>query len=848
MTNEEKKQVKEFLLQDTPILFLGAGFSRFSTKKTGERLPIGDELRQSLFEHFIEGNSDLTPKDKKEIGEYTLRQLCEIISKSLNYDYEMRDYIFEKFSGAQPQDFHRKLTSFPWKRIYTVNIDDLVETIYKLNGEHLTVQNTEKKKEIYDNSIELIKLHGCVNKRDEPIVFSESDYTNLISGPLDYRLNDLIVDLQNSSFIFIGVSLDEPDINYYLSVYEGAGYELGRGKILCVTPDPSFSVRMRIKNLNGTIINAKAEEFLNYLQEINYNPDELEKAKNRLTYSGIHNYQTIMNSLESGIYESYLYQGFQSNWRDLRDNWIIICPDYYKIVERIEKITNTFENVYCLAIYGKRFSGKGCLLKLLSAYLFRLGYEVLLYNGKEFKRRSLYDYIERSPKLYFALIIEEAAFYYPEVEQCLKRSIGEKHLLIITTSREYYHFKKKYYLEDNPFEEYELVDRITLDYALEIHRKLLEKGATGSLNRDVNIAKIEILKKRTLVNLFTSISIGKGFMSRINEDIDAISSINNVFNLYIGLALFDKADLEYYPKELLNKKIAILFRKDSSKNTSKLGDRERSGAYIVDYISYSENGLTIKNRIILDYIWDRATKSLKTTCLLFVLQEIAPYVVEARNNYWKIIFESLLKEEWLEKALKLDTNEIIQIYYQLKGIYSDISYYWLQLGIAEQSNKNYDKAQIHLDMALTIRPHAYQIQHAIARNYLRHAYAPGSEMFSNEFYNLGREKILNLIESKEYYKKKAKDYSIHCYISETINYMNYFHIKPTRDETKRMKRYIDRMNPDDPLFKSLVYRLTKFLKNTGAIDYISMSQSDEMLRDLFVDVDNDYDYVIDSYQ
>jgi len=72
-------------------------------------------------------------------------------------------------------------------------------------------------------------------------------------------------------------------------------------------------------------------------------------------------------------------------------------------------------------------------------------------------------------------------------------------------------------------------------------------------------------------------------------------------------------------------------------------------------------------------------------------------------------FECLLKGDILEDKLSFNLKDILSLFYQLKEEYSKMSYYWLQLGIAEQKEKDYVKALNHLKMAKRIRPYAYQI-------------------------------------------------------------------------------------------------------------------------------------------
>ena len=58
---------------------------------------------------------------------------------------------------------------------------------------------------------------------EEGVIFSEDEYTELITRKLDAKLNKFSNDIQRDNVIFIGARMDEPDIKYYLKIYEDAG-------------------------------------------------------------------------------------------------------------------------------------------------------------------------------------------------------------------------------------------------------------------------------------------------------------------------------------------------------------------------------------------------------------------------------------------------------------------------------------------------------------------------------------------------------------------------------------------------------------------------------------------------
>ena len=310
--------LKDIMQKGIPILFLGAGFSYGSTNKEGE-LPTGEKLTEDIFNYFIKGKVE--PIEEKEIEKYDLQDMCQTVNDYLNQSKDLKEYLFKRFKHAKPEEFHYNLLSYPWRRIYTVNIDDIVENIYRKSDIKIVVQNSEKEKNV-DRELEYIKLHGCVNAEDEPIVFSKTEYTNLISKS-NYKLDKLTTDILSRDMIFIGASLDERDIDYYITKYENAGF-MKRGKLIFIDPYPNVKLRTRIKSLGGILIQWTTKEFLEFVKELKYNPSEQIKAKKMLNYNGMYSYNDIMDCFdETQVYESRLYEGYECKWEDVFFDWII---------------------------------------------------------------------------------------------------------------------------------------------------------------------------------------------------------------------------------------------------------------------------------------------------------------------------------------------------------------------------------------------------------------------------------------------------------------------------------------------------------------------------------------------
>lgn len=850
MDETVKKQLKDMLVTAPPTLFLGAGFSVGASNDLGE-IPLGDALKEEIIKKFLDGEVD--EAEKEEISQYDLQDVCEYIDDELEKYEELREFLTARFQNTVPADFHYDLVSYPWRKIYTVNIDDLVEQIYREKEKRLLVQNQEKEKEEKaDTDTQYIKLHGCVNGNIRDMVFSRKEYSKLINGKMNFKLNNLVMDIQKENFIFIGAGMDEPDIDHYITQYENAGY-FRRGKMIFVEPHPKVKFKNRIKRLSGMLIECTAEEFLQVLAEVDYNPDQQQKNKDRLNYSGIFAYNDIIKTFDTGsVYESKLYEGYDCEWQDVVDGWLFESPFFDQVKADIDSIDLESVDTYCYSIYGNRLSGKACMLKQIGAYLHQKNYHVLEYRGKHLDLKVLFEYIKNVRGDKFALLIEDASYYYKIIERMIQQNTTGKKILVVTTSRNYNHLKKRYYLEGNPFTEFPIDDKLNLEYARRIHAKLSEKGYRGKLSVREEDGSREILKYNVLANVFMDVTYGKGFERRVTNSFQDLLDQNDtqVIRLFKELTLFERTDISYYPSEMLTARYSIDFSCFARKETDPLPPID---TIIVDFVRINKEGISLKNKMFLDRVWEKTGSDEKVQMILDILRYVSPYVAERRDNYWRIISETLLKEDILENKVGLSTEKIVALYYQLKQEFDTISYYWLQMGIVEQRRKDFAKALNHLLMAKSIRPHAYQIQHAIARNYLKQANYTKDPVLHQSLFAEGEKQMLDLIHSKEYYKDKAKSYSIHCYVLEKLRYIEKYKLALAGNDIRQMKRYIDAIvDIRDDYIHNLIHKFMDMLKKYDQLDVISFKPGDKYWKALdaidgFVPKKEEEDILVESY-
>ena len=85
------------------------------------------------------------------------------------------------YINTRPAEFHDYLVKYPWKNIYTVNIDDLVENIYEENDKEYSCISSSKDIPRKSENMELIKLHGSVRKPGDGYIFSKNWMNRILS-------------------------------------------------------------------------------------------------------------------------------------------------------------------------------------------------------------------------------------------------------------------------------------------------------------------------------------------------------------------------------------------------------------------------------------------------------------------------------------------------------------------------------------------------------------------------------------------------------------------------------------------------------------------------------------------
>jgi hypothetical protein len=245
---------KNTLLMGGYNLLLGAGISLDSHNHLGETLRGAETLRQDLC-----ALKAVNPKT-------TLPRVYALLT-----DAERARQLVERFSKCKPSNSLHPLPRFLWRRLFTFNIDDVLESLYATieNPKQSLVplnfdapfEPTPERKELH-----AVHLHGWVGQPTTGFVFSNAEYARVMStlNPWMHLLSEI---LATESFIIAGTSLNEVDLEYYLSHRSEATPRRSRGPSLLIEPYPDAATESDCSRYGLILVKATFGAFLEWLQQ-----------------------------------------------------------------------------------------------------------------------------------------------------------------------------------------------------------------------------------------------------------------------------------------------------------------------------------------------------------------------------------------------------------------------------------------------------------------------------------------------------------------------------------------------------------------------------------------------------
>jgi hypothetical protein len=206
MSKEIEAFIKDYLKEieeNNAAIFAGAGLSAASGHVDWKHLlkDFADEL-----------NLDIAKEtDLVSLAQYHL-------NKNGHNRHALSQKIINEFHhGKKPNTNHEVLAKLPIATYWTTNYDKLIEKSLDQVGKITDVKYTNEHlaKTVHGRDVILYKMHGDVDHADHAII-SKDQYEKYYNTHGAY-INTLSGDLVSKTFLFIGFSFTDPNLEYILS-------------------------------------------------------------------------------------------------------------------------------------------------------------------------------------------------------------------------------------------------------------------------------------------------------------------------------------------------------------------------------------------------------------------------------------------------------------------------------------------------------------------------------------------------------------------------------------------------------------------------------------------------------
>ncbi|WP_421870151.1 SIR2 family protein [Marinoscillum sp.] len=148
--------------------------------------------------------------------------LIALVQYHLNANAHNRHQLNQKIAnefhhGKQPNENHKILAKLPINTFWTTNYDRLIETALTNENKVVDVKYVEKHltTTIHGRKAVVYKMHGDVEHPDDAIL-SKDDYERYHKTHATF-LNALAGDLVSKTFLFVGFSFTDPNLEFVLS-------------------------------------------------------------------------------------------------------------------------------------------------------------------------------------------------------------------------------------------------------------------------------------------------------------------------------------------------------------------------------------------------------------------------------------------------------------------------------------------------------------------------------------------------------------------------------------------------------------------------------------------------------
>ncbi len=712
------------------VLFAGAGFSVGARNSRDTDPPLGHQLAEIL-----------ASECKWQYGGEELGVVYEQAQKHLG-SQGMNTVLRSLYKNCTPAKWHYIIPKLFWYRIYTTNVDDVLENSYRSDSvqglDSITCPASFEDQDMWFERLQGIHMHGSVLDLGKGLTFTASEYAAQTATPNPWY-QALVEDMYANSVLFVGSNLNEPPMYHYIALRteRAKGRPEIRAKAFVVTPSVSSIRKRQLMDQGYVVIEATTEDFFTGLHGIFKDavPSRMELLKNRYPHqigaitAGLLDQQSellrffevvgareLSPKLKSPRRELF-FEGIDPTWDDIAsglDAEREVMPSF------LEQIANKTKGVRCFVIAGHAGSGKSTLLRRMAVELATNGHTVYFCKAeKTVDTPPMVNFVNSLGDRHAYLFLDDAIIQFEAVDTVAQELGKEANVTFVLADRPHVVYSRlralratKPVVLDMPYLQKTDCERI-ID-------KLTQFGMLGELQGKPLYEQLRQFLARSRKQLLVAMkeaTSGRGFDVILENEFKSLSG-ENARIAYTITCLAYMHGAPVHRRHLL----AAMVGTDLEKASVLTNDLRE---VIVPWHE-REDLLCPRHRVIAHQV---ATESAPigirataiTTFLSRLSSDVTPYNISRRTPEY-IAYRGIINFENMLSLFGDDYEVIGGIYNELKDYYGHDFLFWLQFGRAEVHFDHFAVAENYLKQSLAIRPQGnYQANHNLGVLFLKRA-------------------------------------------------------------------------------------------------------------------------------
>jgi hypothetical protein len=728
---DDEKYLIRLLGRNEVVLFLGAGFSMSAKNLNGEYYPSTWSLSKKIWTFL------------KFQGEYDEKTSLSVLYDAFIHEGVKRDqkvdFLEKNLMAGEIPEIYNKITIPYWYKIYTVNVDDVVQKVYSRNNRKLRelVYPKDEFKE-RDQSLEetqIIHLHGKLPCNPEDVVFSSKQYARagLKGQPL---YSQFVYDYATHPVIFIGTTLDEPLFERYIEAREGrSGYGEYRPKSFIITPTISpVKEKVLREKYNVHHIAGKSDDFFNWIQSISeklpHKNQILQRTfpnfLNLLEYSNISNvsdktvvafaetFKRVPREYELKNDRSAYLRGTNPNWNDLFSNLDIprsLNNELFNLAYDWTTKDNENTKQQIISLLGTAGSGKSTIIKRLGLNLTQNGITVFISDSDFLPKSSDIVDVLMAIGERVVLMFDNAVNVLPQLPALIKAfSYLNQPPYLILSLRSNHRDKMNFFIDPETSENkvYDIpnLDDVEIVTLIEKLDKFNLLGKLKGMSTSARFDEFKIRAKKQILIAMKEATNGRSFNDIIQSEFSEIEP-HEAKILCLCVAL--NSELGYTNSQ----QDFVGFSEASHGDTLHYLHNVLDGTIMW----VGESGeFMIRHRILADYMLKHcATPEMLKTSYIRVLAVLSPELVN-RTGYTKKfnLYKSLINHQILFNRFQNNIELAREVYESITPYFSNDAHFWLQYGSLEIEGRggNLFLAENYISQAESLAPDYTYIQNA----------------------------------------------------------------------------------------------------------------------------------------